>query len=81
MPGARKHTGFSRMSGFLRLETLILQRVCSAVVGARKAAKEVCTMTALPYRTTNVRASQQWLRQNEQPTKGPQKYVSKISFL
>ena len=47
--------------------------VCSAVLGAGEATKEVRSMTALPYRTLlQVRASQQWLRQNEQPNQGPE---------
>ena len=38
---------------------------CSAVLGARRAAKEVCTMTALHYRTTTKRQRPTTMAQTE----------------
>ena len=69
-----KHTGYSGMSGFLSKKHWILQRVCSAVLGARKAATKVCTMTVLAYRTTTQRQSLTAMAQTERAAnQGPAK--------
>ena len=45
-----------------------------AVLGARKAAKEACTMTALPYRTTTQHQSLTTMAQTERAAnQGPTK--------
>ena len=64
----------SRICRISVLQTWILQRVCSAVLGARKAAKEVCTTTALSYRTTTRCQSLTTMAQTERAAnQGPAK--------
>ena len=77
-----KTLDFSRMSGFLSYKHWLLQWVCSAMLGARKVAKEVCTMTALPYRTTTQLQSLTTIAQTERAAnQGPAKSHLEITFL